>query len=67
MIPGNSVTINSPENYHYQIIDQSGRMLSKGTIEKGYSSIGLGSINTGIYIIRFTDGEQQWSEKFIKK
>ena len=66
-ISGNSLTINSPANYHYQIIDQSGRMLSKGAVEKGYSSLGLGSINTGIYIIRFTDGEQQWSEKFIKR
>jgi len=42
-------------------------MLSKGSVEKGYSSLGLGSIITGIYIIRFTDGEQQWSEKFIKR
>ncbi|HMK20136.1 MAG TPA: zinc-dependent metalloprotease [Chitinophagaceae bacterium] len=66
-ISGNYITINSPANYHYQIIDQSGRMLSKGAVEKGYSSLGLGSINTGIYIIRFTDGEQQWSEKFIKR
>lgn len=66
-ISGNSITVNSPANYHYQIIDQSGRMLSKGTAEKGYSSLGIGSINAGIYIIRFTDGEQQWSEKFIKR
>jgi hypothetical protein len=66
-ISGNSITINCPANYHYQIIDQSGRLLSKGAVEKGYSSLGLGSINTGIYIIRFTDGEQQWSEKFIKR
>jgi len=66
-ISGNSITVNSPANYRYQIIDQSGRMLSKGAVEKGYSSLGLGSINTGVYIIRFTDGEQQWSEKFIKR
>lgn len=67
MISGNNITVNSPANYQYQIIDQSGRMLSKGVVEKGYSSLGLGSINNGIYIIRFTDGEQQWSEKFIKR
>ena len=66
-ISGNYVTINSPANYHYQVIDQSGRMLLKGFVEKGYSSVGLGSIHTGIYIIRFTDGVQQWSEKFIKR
>ncbi|HJS54153.1 MAG TPA: zinc-dependent metalloprotease [Chitinophagaceae bacterium] len=67
IISANSLTVNSPGNYNYQIIDQSGRMLGKGTLEKGYSSIQAGNINNGIYIIRFTDGEQQWSEKFIKK
>src|SRR6187401_2154016 len=66
-IAGNNGTVNSPANYQYQVIDQSGRILSKGSVEKGYSSLGLGSIITGIYIIRFTDGEQQWSEKFIKR
>jgi len=66
-ISGNYVTVNSPASYHYQIIDQSGRMLSRGNVEKGYSSLGLGSLHSGIYIIRFTDGAQQWSEKFIKK
>lgn len=66
-ISGANLTVSSPGNYYYQIIDQSGRMLSKGTIEKGYSSIHPGNMNTGIYIIRFSDGEGQWSEKFIKK
>jgi hypothetical protein len=66
-ISGNTLTVNSPGNYTYHIIDQSGRMLAKGNLEKGYSTIGAAAINTGIYIIRFTDGEQQWSEKFIKR
>ena len=66
-ITSNSLVINSPGNYHYQVIDQKGRMLSKGKIEKGYTSINAGIVTTGVYIIRFTDGEQQWSEKFIKR
>ena len=66
-ISGTNLTVNSPGNYHYQIIDQSGRMLAKGAIEKGYSSLNAGNMSTGIYIIRFTDGYEQWSEKFIKK
>lgn len=66
-ISGNSLVVNSPDNYQYQVIDQKGRMLAKGIIEKGFSSINAGLITTGIYIIRFTDGEQQWSEKFIKR
>ena len=66
-ITGNSLVINSPGVYQYQVIDQKGRMISKGNVEKGYTSVNTGIITTGIYIIRFADGEQQWSEKFIKR
>ena len=66
-ISGNNISVNSPASYYYQVIDQSGRMLSKGRVEKGFSSVSIGRIHTGIYIIRFTDGEQQWSEKFTKR
>jgi hypothetical protein len=66
-ITGTSLTVSSPGNFYYQVLDQSGRMLSKGSIEKGYSSINPGNMNTGIYIIRFSDGYEQWSEKFIKR
>jgi hypothetical protein len=38
-ISGNSITVNSPANYHYQIIDQSGRMLSKGAVEKDTAAL----------------------------
>jgi hypothetical protein len=67
IIGGNNLTVSSPGNYHYQIIDQSGRLLLKGTIEKGNSSISSGNLITGIYIIRFNNGYEQWSEKFIKR
>jgi len=66
-ISGNALTVNSPGIYQYQIIDHSGRMLSKGAVDKGYSTVYTSTSATGIYIIRFTDGEQQWSEKFIKR
>jgi hypothetical protein len=67
IITSNTLVVNSPANYQYQVMDQQGRMLSKGIVEKGYSTITTSIVTTGIYIIRFTDGEQQWSEKFIKK
>jgi len=67
IISSNSLSINSPDNYQYQLIDQSGRVLSKGIVEKGYSSISVPIHTSGVYIIRFSDGQQQWSEKFIKK
>jgi len=66
-ITGNSLAISSPAIYQYQVIDQSGRMLSKGTVDKGYTTVYTPNITTGVYIIRFTDGVDQWSEKFIKR
>ena len=66
-ISGNSLTINSPGNYNYQVFDQSGRMLNRGTVSKGFSSISTGNIAHGIYIIRFSDQDEFWSEKFIKR
>ena len=66
-ISGSNLTVNSPASYSYHIMDQSGRLLLKGKLDKGYSSISAGNLNTGIYIIRFTDGIEQYSEKFIKR
>jgi hypothetical protein len=66
-ITANNLKISSPDNYQYQLIDQNGRLLSKGTIEKGYTTVYIPNISNGIYIIRFTDGAEQWSEKFIKR
>jgi hypothetical protein len=66
-IAGNNLSISSPAVYQYQIIDQNGRMLSKGTIDKGYTTVYTPNISIGMYIIRFTDGIDQWSEKFIKR
>jgi hypothetical protein len=66
-ISNSSLVVNSPGICQYQVIDQKGSMLSEGKIEKGYTSINTGIVTSGVYIIRFTDGEQQWSEKFFKR
>jgi hypothetical protein len=42
-------------------------MMSRGTVSKGFSSISTGNIAQGIYIIRFSDQDEFWSEKFIKR
>ena len=66
-IAGSTLSVSSPAIYQFQVIDQNGRMLSKGTIDKGYTTVYTPNISNGIYIIRFTDGVDQWSEKFIKR
>lgn len=67
MITNNTLNVSSPANYDYQLIDQNGRMISKGSIVKGVSTVYTPNIPAGIYIIRFSDGTGQWSEKFIRK
>lgn len=67
IMTGRSLNVSSPGNYDYQLVDQSGRMIAKGAIDKGYSTIYTPGMPAGIYIIRFNDGIAQWSEKFIKR
>jgi hypothetical protein len=67
IITANTLSVTSPGDYGYQIIDQNGKTLSKGTLTRGFSSISSGNIPQGFYIIRFSNGDEQWTEKFIKK
>jgi hypothetical protein len=66
-ISGNILNISSPENYEFQVIDASGRIIKKGNVEKGFSSVSAGPVISGMYIIRFSNGKEQWTEKFIKQ
>ena len=67
IINGTALSVNSPGNYQYQVIDPSGRIMSRGTVSKGFSNISTGYVSPGFYIIRFNDNTEFWSEKFIKK
>lgn len=66
-VTANNLSFNSPENYNYNISDVSGRLLSKGTIPRGFTSISTGNIPQGVYIIQFSNGIDQWAYKFIKQ
>jgi len=67
LITGTSISVNSPDNYDYRLIDQKGRVLSKGTITKGFSSINTGNLVSGIYVVTFANGHEQWNEKIVKQ
>ena len=67
IITGTAIAVSSPGIYRYQVIDQSGRLISKGAIDKGFSTVYTPNLTTGVYIIRFSDDYEQWSEKFIKR
>jgi len=65
-ITGTSVSVKSPGNYDYRVIDQSGRTFSKGKINKGFSTINTGNISSGMYFVIFTNENEQWTEKIVK-
>lgn len=63
----NSVAINSNGLYDYHIADYSGRFLSKGKLAQGYNNIPVESLASGIYLIQFTNGTEQYTQKFMKQ
>ena len=64
---GNNITISSPGNFDYLIYDYTGKNLLKGKLSAGMNVISPAYLSQGMYIIRFTDGSQNWSNKFIKQ
>lgn len=66
LVQGQNLTISSPADYSYQVIDPNGRLIRTGNISKGFSTIQTGAIASGMYVIRFISQESQWSLKFVK-
>jgi hypothetical protein len=63
----NQVTINSPAVFAYTIIDYSGRTVANGNLIQGTNNIQTNSLNRGMYIIRFSNGIEEYSEKLMKQ
>lgn len=62
-----SVTVISPEVFAYSIIDLTGKTLIKGKLFQGRNVISTGSLSKGMYLIRFTSGQEQYVERWIKQ
>jgi hypothetical protein len=67
LIKGNSLMVTSPDSYSYVINDYNGRIVAKGQITEGSSTIITNYLSSGTYMIRFTKGENQYVEKFLKQ
>jgi hypothetical protein len=67
LIRTNLIMINSPSKFNYSVMDYNGRKVATGIVVNGTSSISTNNISNGSYIIIFTDGQQQFVEKFVKQ
>jgi hypothetical protein len=61
------ISVTSPSAFDYAIIDLNGKVLHKGKLSNGMNTIQANNMITGMYLIRFSDGNQQWTEKLVKQ
>ncbi len=62
-----SIMVSSPGTYSYAIYEFSGKTVSRGQLTNGLNTINATAITSGMYIIRFANGTEQWTDKFIKQ
>lgn len=67
LITSNALMVSSPATYSYVINDYNGRILGKGQITEGSSTINTNYLSSGTYMIRFVRGNDQYVEKFLKQ
>ncbi|MBS1919047.1 MAG: T9SS type A sorting domain-containing protein [Bacteroidetes bacterium] len=59
------ITVNSPGNFTYMIFDLNGKTTHKGLLTNGANTINSQGLKNGMYIIRFANMNQQWTDKFV--
>lgn len=62
-----SVQVNSPSTFSYSLVDYSGRTISSGNLIQGLNNINTSGLGNGMYIIKFSNGQDQFAEKFMKQ
>jgi hypothetical protein len=66
LVRSNTIVVNSPGNYDYLILDANGKLLDKGKLVNGMNNIHA-AISTGMYFVRFSGNDGQWTDRFIRQ
>ncbi|HMF70856.1 MAG TPA: hypothetical protein VK616_05255, partial [Flavitalea sp.] len=66
-VVSHSISVVSKDNYPYQLMDETGRLLKKGILKAGSNIIDLGSANKGLLLLRLHDGMETSTFKLIKQ
>ncbi len=67
LIRSSHILVNSPGTFSYQLFDMNGRMVNKGQLINGMNSISTAGLVNGMYMIRFANQNEQWTDKLIKQ
>ncbi|HEY9364551.1 MAG TPA: T9SS type A sorting domain-containing protein [Chitinophagaceae bacterium] len=65
LITHSQLQVNSPGVYDYIIYDLNGKSISRGKISSGINTLQVPTLKNGFYMIRFSNGHDEWSEKFV--
>ena len=66
-ISSNIVSVNSPGNYNYAIVDLNGKLISKGQLMIGINNIDVSNIVNGMYLVRFWNNDHQYIDKLLRQ
>ena len=67
LVRSNRVIITSPGNYSYMIMDMTGKITESGKLVNGINTVETRNLTAGMYLIRFSNDSQQWTDKFIRQ
>ena len=63
----NQISVNVDKNYSYEMFDEAGRMLQRGSLQPGTNTISVISVKKGMFFVRFQHNAETHTEKFIKR
>ena len=66
-IQSNSISVNAPETYRYQITGINGVLIQKGTGTKGFNMIAANNLPAGIYIMQLSSNNTIQTERIIRQ
>jgi hypothetical protein len=67
LITTDNIAVSSPGNYLYTIYDFNGKITGKGQLTNGVNIITATGMPVGMYMIRFDNGTEQWTDKLIRQ
>ena len=62
-----TITVTSPGSYSYEVVDFTGKQTAKGQLSKGMNYIPASAMASGMYVIRFSDQSNQWTDKLVRQ
>ena len=63
----NTITINGPEAYQYQLSDINGNIIYKGQGQQGFNTLVVQQLIPAVYILQLINNNQKQTERIIKQ